>query len=71
MAESETLVAVNGNELWGNAVETTDGLRLRFALDDWDRLGLCEGGASRCACPARTTCGYSSKRSPHCRRSSG
>jgi hypothetical protein len=34
------LLAVNGSELWGYVVELDDGLRIRFEIDDWQRLNL-------------------------------
>jgi hypothetical protein len=34
------LVAVNGTELWAYVVETEDGLRVRFDIDDWQRLAM-------------------------------
>ena len=37
------LVAVNGSEAWGYVVELDDGLRVRFALDDWQRMNLDTG----------------------------
>src|SRR4051812_15089202 len=37
------LVALNGADVWAYVVETDDGLRVRFALDDWQRLNLGQG----------------------------
>jgi hypothetical protein len=37
---SSQQVAVNGSEVWAYVVETGEGLRVRFALDDWLRLNL-------------------------------
>ncbi len=37
------LVALNGTELWCYVVELDDGLRVRFALDDWHRMNLGTG----------------------------
>jgi hypothetical protein len=36
-------VLVNGAEVWAYVVETDDGLRVRFALDDRQRLNLGRG----------------------------
>ena len=36
-------VALNGTEVWAYVVETDEGLRVRFALDDWQRLNLAPG----------------------------
>lgn len=36
-------VALNGAEVWAYVVETGDGLRVRFSLDDWQRLNLGPG----------------------------
>jgi hypothetical protein len=36
-------VTLNGTEVWAYVVETDDGLRVRFALDDWQRLNLGRG----------------------------
>lgn len=36
-------VTLNGTEVWAYVVETDDGLRVRFALDDWQRLNLGSG----------------------------
>lgn len=33
-------VGVNGAEVWAYVVELDDGLRVRLALDDWQRLNL-------------------------------
>jgi hypothetical protein len=35
-----SLVALNGSEAWAYVVELDDGLRVRFALDDWQRMNL-------------------------------
>ena len=40
MAGSNQQIAVNGSEMWVYVVETAEGLRLRFNLDDWLRLNL-------------------------------
>jgi hypothetical protein len=37
------LVSLNGREVWAYVIEREDGLRMRFALDDWESLGLQEG----------------------------
>ncbi len=37
------LIDLNGTEVWGYVVEQDDGLRVRVALDDWQRLGFFEG----------------------------
>jgi hypothetical protein len=34
------LVALNGAEVWVYVVELDDGLRMRFEIDDWQRLNL-------------------------------
>ena len=39
------LVALNGTEVWVYVVETDEGLRVRFDIDDWQRLNL--GGGQR------------------------
>ncbi len=36
-------IALNGSEVWAYAVETDEGMRVRFALDDWQRLNLLPG----------------------------
>ncbi len=36
-------VALNGAEVWAYFVETDEGMRVRFALDDWQRLNLAPG----------------------------
>jgi hypothetical protein len=33
-------VALNGANVWAYVVETDDGLRVRFDIDDWQRLNL-------------------------------
>ena len=33
-------VGVNGSEVWAYVVQTDDGFRMRFALDDWQKLSL-------------------------------
>ena len=37
------LLALNGAEVWGYVVELGDGLRVRFDINDWQRLGLGTG----------------------------
>lgn len=37
------LVALNGAEVWAYVVETDEGLRVRFDIDDWQRLNLGRG----------------------------
>jgi len=37
------LVALNGAEVWAYVVETDDGLRVRFDLDDWQWMDLGQG----------------------------
>ena len=37
------MVALNGVELWAYVVELADGVRVRFALDDWQRMNLGTG----------------------------
>lgn len=34
------VVGVNGFEVWAYVVETAEGLRVRFSLDDWQELDL-------------------------------
>ena len=36
-------VALNGTEVWAYVVETDDGLRVRFDLNDWQKLNLAPG----------------------------
>ncbi len=36
-------VAVNGAEVWVYVVKLYDGLRVRFDIDDWQRLNLGHG----------------------------
>lgn len=36
-------VGVNGAGVYGYFAEEAGRVRLRIGLDDWDRLGLCEG----------------------------
>ncbi|HEX4614036.1 MAG TPA: hypothetical protein VH092_37990 [Urbifossiella sp.] len=36
-------VGVNGAEVWALPIETDTGLRVRFALEDWEALGLFRG----------------------------
>ena len=50
------LVAVNGSELSGYAIDLGDGLRLRLALDDWERLGLFRGKRVPVRLPGRDDC---------------
>jgi hypothetical protein len=33
-------VVLNGQSLWAYVVEQSDGLRLRFSLDDWEKVFL-------------------------------
>lgn len=33
-------VALNGAEVWAYVVEADEGLRVRFGVDDWQRLDL-------------------------------
>lgn len=40
MAGVNQQVAVNGREVWVYVVELDDGLRMRFDIDDWQRLNL-------------------------------
>lgn len=37
------LVALNGTEVWVYAVETDEGLRMQFDIEDWQRLNLGRG----------------------------
>lgn len=50
-------VALNARELWAYAVEMGDRLRMRFDLDESQRLNLRPGSADRHASRGRTTCG--------------
>lgn len=36
-------VALSGMEVWAFVVETDEGLRVRFDVDDWQRFGLGRG----------------------------
>ena len=36
-------IALNGVEIWGYVVETDDGMRVRFGIDDWQHLRIGEG----------------------------
>ncbi len=36
-------IGLNGFEVWAYVVELDDGLRMRLALDDWQKLGLSPG----------------------------
>lgn len=38
-----TLVVLNGVGVWAYVVELVDGLRVRLALDDWQRMNLGTG----------------------------
>ena len=38
-------VALNGTEVWTFVVETDEGLRIQFQIDDWQRLNI--GGGQR------------------------
>jgi hypothetical protein len=42
-AMGSSLMAVNGVEAWGYATELTSGLRVRFTLDDWQRMNIGPG----------------------------
>lgn len=37
------LIGVNGAEVWAYVVELQGGLRVRFSVADWERLGLFRG----------------------------
>lgn len=37
------LVALNGTEVWALVVETDEGMRVRFGLDDWQRMNIGQG----------------------------
>jgi hypothetical protein len=37
------LVMLNGADVWAYVIETDDGLRVRFDIDDWQRLNLGKG----------------------------
>lgn len=43
MAGGSLLIALNGAEAWAYVVELQGGLRVRFSIDDWERLGLFRG----------------------------
>jgi hypothetical protein len=36
-------VGLNGSEVWAFVVETDEGMRVRFDVDDWQRLNLAPG----------------------------
>jgi hypothetical protein len=36
-------IGVNGHEVWTYVVELVDGLRIKFDVTDWERLGLYQG----------------------------
>jgi hypothetical protein len=37
------LVTLNGISIWAYVIEQPDGLRIRFSLDDWERVFLQPG----------------------------
>jgi hypothetical protein len=37
------VVGVNGYGVWAHVVELDDGFRMRFSIDDWEKLNLGEG----------------------------
>jgi hypothetical protein len=47
------LVALNGLEVWAFVVELEDGLRVRFEIDDWNRLNLDLGNRVPVRLPGR------------------
>jgi hypothetical protein len=48
------VVGVNGSEVWAYVVQTDEGLRLRFALDDWQKLNLDVGRRIPIRLPEKT-----------------
>lgn len=36
-------IALNGMNVWGYVVESDEGMRVRFGIDDWQRLQIGEG----------------------------
>ena len=52
-------VALNNTEVWAYVVETDEGLRVRFDVDDWQRFGLGQGSAFPCVWRERPLCGCS------------
>lgn len=46
-------VGVNGAGVYGYFAEDGGRVRLRLGLDDWDRLGLCEGCQAEVRLPGR------------------
>ena len=54
------LIGMNGSEVWAYVVERDDGLRIRFEIDDWQRLNLRIGG--------RVPVGTGPERRTGCRR---
>lgn len=46
-------VSVNGIGLYGHYTEHPGRVKLRLSLDDWDRLGLCEGQRVMVRLPGR------------------
>ena len=34
------VIGMNGFEVWAYVVETAEGLRVRFSLDDWQKMDL-------------------------------
>lgn len=40
---ASNLITLGGAEVWAFVVETDDGLRVRFDIDDWQRMNLGQG----------------------------
>ena len=49
-------VRVNKEEVYGYYSSEGDSLRLRLSLDEWDRLGLCQGQQVKVGLPGRELC---------------
>ena len=43
MSGASLPLALNGAEMWGYVVKQHRGMRIRFSIDDWERLGLFRG----------------------------
>ncbi len=43
MPGASLFLTLNGAEVWGYVVELDRGMRIRFSIDDWERLGLFRG----------------------------
>jgi hypothetical protein len=42
-AVGSVLIKLNGADVWAYVVETDEGLRVRFDIDDWQRMNLVNG----------------------------